>query len=332
MRSPAWPSHSGGPSRGAAMLARERRVDHRPERLRLDQPVGAVGDGDRPLGVGAQRQARDAQHGRLLLDAAGVGDHERGAPRPGTGSRGSRAGRRPGRRGPRSSPAAPSVARPRGCSGRTTGSRAASVRSAATSRPRPPAYPRSRVGGGWRPRSARGCPGASGTGLGIEAVEVRQQRVDHGIARRGGPGRRIDALAGEVVEALRAGHEQQVRQDVRDPPVDLLRHRRVEAAQARLDVRERDRAAWRTTSAAASVELTSPYTTTSAGRSATNSSSSAARSAAVWCAWLPEPDAEAHVGRRQRQVPEEDVGQQRVVVLAGVHDALAARPAPPAPG
>ena len=43
------------------------------------------------------------------------------------------------------------------------------------------------------------------------------------------------------------------------------------------------------TSAAARVELTSPYATTMAGRLATNSSSSAASRAPVWWPWLPDP-------------------------------------------
>ncbi len=43
-------------------------------------------------------------------------------------------------------------------------------------------------------------------------------------------------------------------------------------------------------------------------------------------------DAQADVRRRQRQVPEEDVGEQRIVVLAGVHEALAHASARTAPG
>ena len=50
-----------------------------PLRLEPEQHVRAVGDGHRPLGVVAQREARDAERRRLLLDAAGVGDDGRSA-------------------------------------------------------------------------------------------------------------------------------------------------------------------------------------------------------------------------------------------------------------
>src|SRR5690606_32360880 len=42
-----------------------------------DEPVGAMGDGDRPFGVRPEGQAGDAQHGRLLLYASGVGHDQR---------------------------------------------------------------------------------------------------------------------------------------------------------------------------------------------------------------------------------------------------------------
>ena len=61
---------------GGQRLARRRAS----ESLAGDEPVGAVRDRDRALGVGPQRQARDAEHGGLLLHAAGVGDHD-AAPR-----------------------------------------------------------------------------------------------------------------------------------------------------------------------------------------------------------------------------------------------------------
>ena len=121
----------------------------------------------------------------------------------------------------------------------------------------------------------------------VEAVEMRQQGVDHGVADEVHPVG-VDALVGEVVEAFRAGHEQQVREDVRDPAVDLLRHRHVEAAQAGLDVRHGDEqlgAHERRRERRVHVAIDDDQ----AGRWATNSSSSAASSAPVWWPWLPEP-------------------------------------------
>ena len=44
--------------------------------LRADDAIGAVGDRDRPLGVLAQREAGNAERGRLLLQAAGVGEDQ----------------------------------------------------------------------------------------------------------------------------------------------------------------------------------------------------------------------------------------------------------------
>ena len=79
MRSAAWPSHSSGTR---PRLPRPARISSTPARIALrsrpDDRVGALLDGDRPLGVLAQRQARHAERGGLLLHAAGVGQHQRG--------------------------------------------------------------------------------------------------------------------------------------------------------------------------------------------------------------------------------------------------------------
>src|SRR5207302_1605620 len=74
--------------------------------------------------------------------------------------------------------------------------------------------------------------------LRVEAVEVPEQRVDHGVAHQVDPVDRY-ALRGQVADGLGAGREQQVGELVGDAPVDLLGHARVEAAQAGLDVRDR---------------------------------------------------------------------------------------------
>ena len=62
-----------------ALAARRQKLpDPAPQRIwrGADQLVGAFGDGDGPLGVLADRQARNAERGRLLLHAAAVGDGE----------------------------------------------------------------------------------------------------------------------------------------------------------------------------------------------------------------------------------------------------------------
>ncbi len=78
---------------------------------------------------------------------------------------------------------------------------------------------------------------------------------------------------------------------VDDDPVDLLGHLAVEAPKARLDVGDRDAQASSAQSAAASVELTSPGTTTRSGRSSrrTGSRRSITRAACSPCEPEPTP-------------------------------------------
>ena len=61
IRGPAWPSHSGGPSAGVGTVAGEDLVEGGRDGLRRDQPVGAVGDRHRSLGVGPHGQAGHAE-------------------------------------------------------------------------------------------------------------------------------------------------------------------------------------------------------------------------------------------------------------------------------
>ena len=64
--------------RGRPTLAAKPRRDlGDPLRREPEERIGAELDGDRALGVVAQREARDAQERRLLLDAAGVRQHPR---------------------------------------------------------------------------------------------------------------------------------------------------------------------------------------------------------------------------------------------------------------
>ena len=75
------------PVTGPLLRTGQRRVHGGPQRVRLDEPVGAGRDRDGPLRVGAQRQAGDVEDRGLLLDAAAVGDD---GGRPATSDRNSR--------------------------------------------------------------------------------------------------------------------------------------------------------------------------------------------------------------------------------------------------
>ena len=80
IRSPACPSHSGGPSPTGPMPSARIASTFASHRLRLDEAIGAVGDRDRTFRVGTDREARNAEDGGLLLDPARVGDDEGRAP------------------------------------------------------------------------------------------------------------------------------------------------------------------------------------------------------------------------------------------------------------
>ena len=87
-----------------------------------DDAVGAVGDGDRPLGVLAQRQARDAERGRFLLQPARIGqDQPRVRRQAQEIDVAERLGQRSRRRATRPRPNCRSRSRVRGCTGNTTG-------------------------------------------------------------------------------------------------------------------------------------------------------------------------------------------------------------------
>ena len=177
IRSPAWPSHSGGPSAGTGKPSASTRRTHATTRVGLQQRVRAVGDRDRPFRVGPDGQARDA---RARSSPPGSRPNRSRPWRrrgPATGSPRTRAARRSGAGRPSTRPAASRVgpaardgaARP-AAPGRSP--RAASSRSARPGRDRPrwPADasspPRRTLGQverrphRARRRSGRGWPGA----------------------------------------------------------------------------------------------------------------------------------------------------------------------------
>ena len=238
MRSPAWPSQSGGPSAGPASSPRSAASTRGPNASGSTSRLVPWRDGHRPLGVRPQRQARDAQHGRLFLDAAAVGDHERRAAhqrqelqvtqrvhdldarhvqQPGA------AEHRPPPGMQRQHHRQPGGEDPQRIHQSRCGRRRIHV-----GRPMERRHGVALGDAEARPDRSR-----------VEAVEMRQQGVDHGVADQVHPLGR-DALVRQVVDGLRAGHEQQVRQDVRHPSVDLLGHRHIEAPQAGLHVGYRD--------------------------------------------------------------------------------------------
>jgi hypothetical protein len=73
----------------------------------------------------------------------------------------------------------------------------------------------------------------------VDAVAHRDERVDHRVADVVDPGR-APAFREQVVTRFRRVDEQELRELVGDDPVDLLRHRTVERAEARLHVADRE--------------------------------------------------------------------------------------------
>ena len=74
--------------------------------------------------------------------------------------------------------------------------------------------------------------------IGIEAVQVGEKCVDHGIAHQ------VDAICGhplvrEMRDGIGAGAQQEIGEAIGDDAVDLLGHRHVEGPQPRLDVSDR---------------------------------------------------------------------------------------------
>src|SRR5438128_1763255 len=193
-------------------------------------------DRDRPLGRLTQGEARHAQEGRLLLHAAGVGDDGRRSrlqrqevevahwvdqKQPVVEGLRADAGPRPRmhREDDRQLPAQALEARERAVE------------------QRPIHEPRTVE----RDEGVRAALEAKST-MDVGALQRRPQpdeAVDHRVADEMNSLRR-NALPQQVVLGLRAVSETPVGDLVDEHPVDLLGHRPIEAAQAGLDVRERE--------------------------------------------------------------------------------------------
>ena len=278
-------------------------------------------DRDRTLRVRPDRQAGNAQDGGLLLDPAGVrDDHRRTADEREEVDVAQRvddpqALARPQAGGLEDGPAA-------GMERQHDGHRAARRRRASRRRvPRPRGRRRWPAGASWPPRTARRGPG----GRAIAAASNRSRFASS------------VSIIGLPTRWTRSGRDAHRARGCRRPrgwsrtagPTSRSVTRRLISSGIVSSKLRRPASTWAigspvfdATSAAATVELTSPYTIASAGSSAAKAPSRATMIAAVWTACDARPDAEVEVRLRQAEVAEEDVGHRGVVVLAGVDDPL----------
>ena len=169
---------------------------------------------------------------------------------------------------------------------------------------------------------ARLDPELGGAPGGAEAALERDQGVDHRVADEVHP-LLGDPLGAQVLDRLVAVEEEVLRRGVGDDPVDLLGHRAVEAAQAGLDVGDRDRSLGRgqrrrqgRVDVAGDDHQVGPLLEPGPAPAAPSPAPSAA-------AWLPEPTSSMWSGAGTPELLEEDLGHQPVVVLAGVDDRVA---------
>ncbi len=128
---------------------------------------------------------------------------------------------------------------------------------------------------------------------GLARGKASMQAVDHDVADEV-DARGRDALAREISDRVLLGDEEQIRDLIDDDAVDFLRHRAVEAAQSRFDMNDGN-SFLLATRAAASVELTSPTTTTASGFI----SSSTARAPASACLSVPRDSPSRCRGRHR---------------------------------
>ena len=171
--------------------------------------------------------------------------------------------------------------------------------------------------------------------LGSRGGKLREQRVDHHVADETNP-RLGYPLVPEVREPTRLGHEQEVRDRIRHDPVDLLRHRPVEAPETGLNVGHRhaelDR---RECAGERAVHVAEDDR--GGGAALDDPVLVPLQDSRGLCAVRPRSHFEVHVGCGDAQLAEEHVGQGLVVVLAGVDDAdrnpplRREAPAPPGP-
>ena len=316
---PARPSHSGGPRRSGSAVEDAGELRGAPGRGRARPAGWSRADGDRPLGVLAQRQARHAERRGLLLDAARVGEHHARRRRAAAGSRGSRAAamQRAARSGMRDR-AARARAAVRGCTGKTSGSSRATSPSVSSKRPsvadRRRSTGRCSVSTPYRSASAAaramrvGCRAARQVASSVSIMTLPTKwmllgRTPSRAGCRAPSGAVVNSRSLSASVTMRLISSGIVRSKLRSPASTwATRH-----AQLRRD------------QAQASVELTSPTTTTRSGRSSTTTGSKRHHHLGGLLGVGARADAQVDVGRRQPELVEEHVGHRLVVVLAGVH-------------
>ena len=233
IRSPALPSQSAADGLRSRRLDAVERGENR-SAVSPDDLIRAFGDRDRPFCVLAQRDARNAQHGGFLLDAARVGEHHGGL------------GHQPEEVEIAERFAEDDAAR-------WVDQVAEGLSSSGMHREQQGGALGDLAQGGDQPAEDLGIVDIRRAVQGDQAVlawsqvealprgpslcslAVREQRVDHDVADE------MDlvcpvALPLEVLHGIGRRSEEEVAHPVGDDPVDLLGHAPVSAAEARFDV------------------------------------------------------------------------------------------------
>lgn len=291
-------------------------LGHDPARIATDDDVGAFGDRDGPLGRLSQRQARHAEHRRLLLHTAGVGEHHPGARLQGEevevpGGLDQADPRRHAVGGHPLSGAGMDGEHQRQLGGELA-QRAEQVTQhgvvvdvgRAVQRHQPVAAGLEVEVGQGRAR--------------FGPLDVDEQGVDHGVADE------VDlvvavALGAEVVDRVFGRGQEQVAHPVGHHPVDLLGHRPVTAAQPGLHVgNEAPGLGGHQGARQRGVHV--PHHHHGIRRQVVDQRLEADHHLGRLLGVRPRPHPQEVVGLSQAEVVEEDVVQGGVVVLAGVHE------------
>ena len=192
-------------------------------------------------------------------------------------------------------------------------------------RPRP-GRRRWRAGAASPPRTVRAAPSRARTAADVEAVEVARAACRSSGCRRSGRARRRRPRGAGCRCASGLVTNSRSDEEVGDAPVDLLGHRVVEAAQAGLDVGEREQQLGARRAPPPSSSSRRRRRRRAPGARPRNASSSATMSAAVWTACVPEPTPRLTSGAGSPRSRKNTSDIARVVVLAGVDEPLRRRP------
>ena len=218
-----------------------------------------------------------------------------------------------------SQPASSSRARVRGCSGRTTASGSASSRSTSARR----RAGSSTLPARWAVASAYSpavTPASrSGASSAARARREEQRHVDHHVADELDPPGNVLAL--EVGDRGRRGAEQQVGEVVGEHAIELLGHRAIEGAHARLHMGDRHARLGRG-QAAGQRRVRVPVDEDDVGALRGDERPQRGEHARRLLGVRAAVDAELALGARDAELGDEDRRQLVVVVLAGVHEQL----------